>query len=90
MSQVLILRVLRQHLAKKQFIHKVKTCQWHFKHQAREKAKLTEYFEEEVLKLCDEMCLATTVDEYERKLNRLLKIGDMYPAFSPICSLVGC
>ena len=64
-------------------IHKVKTCQWHFKHQAREKAKLTESFEEEVLKLCDEMCLATTVDEYERKLNRLLEIGDMYPAFLP-------
>ena len=64
-------------------IHKVKTCQWHFKHQARDKAKLTEYFEEEVLKLCDEMCLATTVDEYERKLNRLLEIGDMYPAFLP-------
>ena len=64
-------------------IHKVKTCQWHFKHQAREKAKLTGNLEEEVLELCDDMCEATTVDEYERKLNRLLEIGDMYPAFLP-------
>ena len=29
------------------------------------------------------MCLATTVDEYERKLNRLLEIGNMYPGFLP-------
>ena len=68
---------------KETVIHKVKTCQWHFKHQAREKAKLTGEFEEEVLRLCHEMCLASTVDYYELRLNRLLEIGDMYPAFLP-------
>ena len=75
---------------KETVIHKVKTCQWHLKHQAREKANLTGEFEEEVLKICNQMCFVSTVDQYESRLNRLLVIGDMYPAFLPFCTLVGC
>ena len=75
---------------KETVVHKVKTCQWHFKHQAREKAKLCGEFEEEVLTICSQMCAATTVPQYEQKLNRLLEIADMHPAFFTICKMVGC
>ena len=68
---------------KQTVVHKVKTCQWHFKHQAREKAKLCGEFEEEVLTICSQMCAATTVPQYEQMLNRLLEIADMHPAFLP-------
>ena len=76
-------RGLEAAFGKETVIHKVKTFQWHFKHQAREKAKVTGEFEEEVLQICNEMCFVTTVDQYESRLNRLLEVGDMYPPFLP-------
>ena len=76
-------RGLEAAFGKKTVINKVQTCQWHFKHQAREKAKVTGEFKEEVLQICNEMCFVTTVDQYEARLNRLLEVGDMYPSFLP-------
>ncbi|MCG8623181.1 MAG: hypothetical protein MJE68_14445, partial [Proteobacteria bacterium] len=68
---------------KETVIHKVKTCQWHFKHQARQKAVLAEEFEEEVLELCSDMCEVSTVVQYEAKLNRLLEIAEKKHALLP-------
>ena len=76
-------RGLEAAFGKETVIHKVKTWQWHFEHQAREKAKVKGEFEKELLQICNEMCCVTTVDQYESRLNRLLEVGDMYPPFLP-------
>ena len=64
-------------------LHKMKTCQWHFLHQAQTKAKLTGDYEEEVLLACKRLCTVTTVLQYELIMKRLYEIAAIHPRFKP-------
>ena len=62
-------------------LYKMKTCQWHFLHQAQSKASRTNEYEEEVLEICQNMCTVTTVVQYRLLLTRLYEIAALYPDF---------
>ena len=64
-------------------LYKMKTCQWHFLHQAQSKAKLTGDYEEEVLQACKRLCTVTTVLQYELIMKRLYEIAAIHTKFKP-------
>ena len=64
-------------------LHKMKSCQWHFLHQAKNRAHLTGDYEEEVLQACKRLCTVTTVLQYELIMKRLYEIAAIYPKFKP-------
>ena len=64
-------------------LHKMKSCQWHFLHQAKNRAHLKGDYEEEVLQACKRLCTVTTVLQYELIMKRLYEIAAIYPKFKP-------
>ena len=63
--------------------HKVKTCQWHFLHQLAHKSKMTNDYEEEVMRLRYKLCSVALLLLCKLIMARLFEIRDMFPKFLP-------